>query len=351
MDGQKCRFLSHFDVKLSVLVLLFGVLAGGVSAFGEAMGKASVEPSELTVSPPTVSPPTVSPSATSTLGGGPRLSVSAPVAAPTVAAPTRQAEVAPVAPAVVADKVVKEDEEWASKPAVVEEFKPAIPAEAFKDPIEGTFISGDKGTAAASDNDTTTTTATSGGGGVLPGLPEMVKVGSALLAVLGLVFLLKGAARKFVPGAQGGSGKGVIEVLARHPLSKNQALVLVRIGSQIVAINQGRDESQSMLVISEPTEVAKIMGQIEGTNPKSMQSGFTSLLANARMDLERSNEDAYEPQALEGLGRRTLGPRSVTPPSVEPEDLDSQLDEMAAAKRQLMQLRQQVRSVRDSIPR
>ena len=36
---------------------------------------------------------------------------------------------------------------------------------------------------------------------------------------------------------------------------------------------------------------------------------------------------------------------------MEPENLDTQLEEMAAAKRQLMELRQQVRSVRDSFPR
>ena len=168
----------------------------------------------------------------------------------------------------------------------------------------------------------------------------LAQVGAALAVVLGLVFVGKGLAKKYVPGAaKGGSGKGVIEVLARHPLSKNQALVLVRIGSQIVAINQGKDQSQSVLVINEPTEVAKIMGQIEGKSPKSIQAGFTNLLANARMDLEKMDE---EDEKFES---------SFEERSMRPENLDDQLDEMAAAKRQLMQLRQQVRSVRDSIPR
>jgi flagellar biogenesis protein FliO len=166
------------------------------------------------------------------------------------------------------------------------------------------------------------------------GLPSLGlgQVLAALAIVVGLIFVGRALVRKFVPGAAASSGKGVIEILARHPLAKNQSLVLVRIGSQIVALNQGREASESVLVISEPMEVARIIGQIEGKNPASIQAGFNKLLANARMDLEGGEA---EPD-LKDMGE---------------ENLDEQLEEMAAAKRQLMELRQHVRSVRDSLPR
>jgi flagellar biogenesis protein FliO len=157
----------------------------------------------------------------------------------------------------------------------------------------------------------------------------------ALAIVVGLIFVGRGLARKFVPGARASNGKGVVEILARHPLAKNQSIVLVRIGSQIVALNQRKESSESVLVISDTAEVARIIGQIEGKNPKSMQAGFTKLMANARLDLEE-HEHADEEQDLKTMGADTL---------------DEQLEEMAAAKRQLMELRQHVRSVRDSIPR
>jgi flagellar biogenesis protein FliO len=169
-------------------------------------------------------------------------------------------------------------------------------------------------------------------GSALSGLGSTGQVIAALAIVLGLILIGRALVRKFVPGAGASNGKGVIEILARHPLSKNQAIVLVRIGSQIVALNQGRDASHSVLVINEPMEVARIIGQIEGKNPASMQAGFNKLLANARMDLESGGND-------------------VETQSLGDEDLDEQLDEMAAAKRQLMELRQHVRSVRDSLPR
>jgi flagellar biogenesis protein FliO len=165
----------------------------------------------------------------------------------------------------------------------------------------------------------------------LPGL-GFGQVIAALAIVIGLIFVGRALARKFVPGAAASSGKGVIEILARHPLAKNQSLVLVRIGSQIVALNQGREASASVLVINEPMEVARIIGQIEGKNPASIQAGFNKLLANARMDLESGDEETD----LKAMGE---------------ENLDEQLEEMAAAKRQLMELRQHVRSVRDSLPR
>jgi flagellar biogenesis protein FliO len=163
------------------------------------------------------------------------------------------------------------------------------------------------------------------------GVGGLVQTAAALAIVLGLIFVGKGLARKFVPGAKASNGKGVIEILARHPLAKNQAIVLVRIGSQIVALNQGRESSESVLVINDGAEVARIIGQIEGKSPHSISAGFNKLLANARLDLESGEEADLK--------------------TMSEENLDEQLDEMAAAKRQLMELRQHVRSVRDSLPR
>ena len=162
------------------------------------------------------------------------------------------------------------------------------------------------------------------------GVGGVGQVIAALAIVVGLIFIGRALVRKFVPGAGASNGKGVIEILARHPLTKNQSIVLVRIGSQIVALNQGKETSESVLVISEPMEVSRIIGQIEGKSPASMQAGFNRLLANARMDLENGEAE---------------------PASLGEENLDEQLEEMAAAKRQLMELRQHVRTVRDSLPR
>lgn len=160
-----------------------------------------------------------------------------------------------------------------------------------------------------------------------------VQVFCALAVVIGLILLGRNLARKYIPGAATGSGKGVVEVLARHPLSRNQSLVLVRIGSQIVALNQTKEASQSVLVISDQQEVANILGQIQGLKSTSIQKQFDGYLRTAERELE-AGED---PDLLEAAK------------AVETHQLDEQLDEMAAARRQLMELRQQVRSVRENL--
>ena len=169
------------------------------------------------------------------------------------------------------------------------------------------------------------------------GVASVLQVAFALAVVIGLIFLGRACIRRFVPSAKAGSGKGVIEVVARYPLSKNQVLLLVRIGSQIIALNQGKEQSQSVLVINDAGEVARILGQIQGAQPQSIQAGFNRLLANARMDLE---DPLNDPDRDDAESR-----------AMDAENLDDQLEEMAAAKRQLMELRNQVRAVRDHLPR
>ncbi|MEI8195253.1 MAG: flagellar biosynthetic protein FliO [Phycisphaerae bacterium] len=190
------------------------------------------------------------------------------------------------------------------------------------------------------------------------GLFASAQVFGALAIVLGLIFGGKALLRRFVPGAAVGSGKGVLEILARYPLGKNQSLVLLRLGSQLVLISQGKESSQSLLVVSNPQEVANILGQVQGSRPDSIQSGFSNLLATASKELEQTPvaDSPDEPNDAEELfARGTAGARLTTnrPMSVSTnlgKNLDEELDEMAAARRQLMDLRQKVTAVRQRLP-
>lgn len=160
-----------------------------------------------------------------------------------------------------------------------------------------------------------------------------IQVFCALAVVIGLILLGRNLARKYIPGAATGNGKGIVEVLARHPLNRNQSIVLVRIGSQIVALNQTKEGSQSILVISDQMEVANILGQVQGLKTTSIQKQFNGYLQTAEKELE-AGED---PDLLEASK------------AIEDHDLDAQLDEMAAARRQLMELRQQVKAVSENL--
>lgn len=334
MDGQETRTPPGFFRSLPLLltVTMAGIALPGV-LHAQAMGKAQVEASAL----PQIMPLGYNTPLAATSGVSPDLvalasdvkkAKSVDVSTPKAAQPDVTGSAAVKSPAPLVDLAP------ATQPAPPPTAAPVPAVTPHNDTIESALIrpSGKASTLTlATPGSTTTPPAASGESSLYGRFLTVAQVGGALAVVLGLIFIGRALVRKYVPGAALGSGKGVMEILARYPLAKNQSLVLVRIGSQLVVLNQTRDSSQSVLVIHDQIEVAKILGQIQGAKPNSIQQGFSNLLANARMDLESTPPDA--PEATIELG-----------------DLDSQLDEMAAARRQLMELRQQVRSVRESMP-
>ena len=306
MDGRSTR-LSLVSIFIVGVTFFTGVLL----ARGEAMGRAALD---AAVIGPVAS------------AGAGTLAVTPPAALPTVR------EVAVKELPAKSESVVKDGAASQPSPAVVAgaTSQPAVEAAGS---IEHTAI---RAAAKADEGVAKDSKLPERSSGMMSGLYSALQVGGALAIVLGLILIGRAAMRKFVPGAAVGSGKGVIETLARYPIGRSQSVVLLRIGSQIVALNQTKDQSQSILVISEPVEVAKIIGQIEGQDPTSIQASFNRVLSNARMDLE-------QPDTMDVMDAN----KSIT---TADDDLDTQLEEMAAAKRQLIELRAQVRSVRDSMP-
>jgi flagellar biogenesis protein FliO len=324
MDGPMKLPVTYCAVLAAIFVI--GALPPDVR--GQAMGKAAVEGAPAVVSSAVVAPPAVptspAPSATpSTAELALRNLINVTQAPPVAPQPSSPVSVVFEKPAVQA---APNEEPKADVPAAPRSAAVPVSVTPAASSIEQAAIRRDEPSKSA--DGTTPARSTS----LLPGMGSFVQVVAALAIVIGLIFIGRALMRKFVPGAKVTNGKGVIEILARHPLTKNQSIVLIRIGSQIVALNQGKESSESVLVINDATEVARIIGQIEGKNPNSMQAGFNNLLANARMDLEENADAANEQK------------------TIDPEGLDEQLEEMAAAKRQLMELRQHVRSVRDRIP-
>jgi flagellar biogenesis protein FliO len=343
-------------LRKAALPLIVAALLLPQTLFGQAMGQATLDPAPVAGPPalPTQVALQTSAAATSTVAAvtATTESKTAPIPATTApAAPEIRTPVAPLPavnekPSLVDTLPADPSKAVAPMPAVTPAATPArvatpAPAATPLRPIEHQEIRHPSETpaqAAASSPPAPKTAPST--------LSNVFQVVAALAVVIGLIFLGKAFAKKYVPGAKtAGNAKGVIEILARYPLAKNQSLVLVRIGSQIVTLNQGKDQSHSVLVINDPNEVAKILGQIEGTSPKSIQAGFNRLLSNARMDLSDPANDPSNELANE-IAQDDFESRSM-----QPENLDTQLEEMAAAKRQLMELRQQVRSVRDSLPR
>lgn len=306
MEGRRNRG----SLKMMVGVLALAVSGVGVSANVEGLKAPSLEL-------PSVGPTVVAAVTPTTPGTGPVANTATPPSANTPTAKT-------------ADAAPTGTHEPSAEPPTVT-TKPAEPVAAAIEHAPIRAKSEESGDSAAAAKSPTS--------GMTGSFMSIVQVGGALGIVVGIILIGRAMMKRFVPGAAVGNGKGVLETLARYPIGRNQSVVLLRIGSQIVALNQTKETSQSIMVISEPMEVAKIIGQIAGQDTNSIQTNFNRALSNARMDLE-STEEVEETDVLESRAEAAGGD----------EDLDQQLEEMAAAKRQLMELRAQVRNVRDNLP-
>jgi flagellar biogenesis protein FliO len=367
--SNRCNLLSmrarrawHKLFAVALLATLPASLGTVAVVRGEAMATVSVERTGEVTTPPTPTPPAPVTLPTRLESPPSRTLVTPPVTrtvvpppnVPTIltpATPTLVPAMAPAEPKLTtgAAPVIPGAESAAALP-VAGSSKPVDPAatQTGVSPLETMPIR----SAPAPEIKGTTTQPPPIAGARLSGFYAAAQVGGALAVVLGLIYGGRAILRRFVPGAVAGNGRGVIEILARYPLCKNQSLVLLRLGSQLVLLSQGKETSQSVLVVSDPQEVAAIMGQVQGARPDSIQAGFSRLLDGAREDLERDASvskiddapESYERPA--DSGTRLAANRAL---AVE-ENLDGELDEMAAARRQLMDLRQQVRNVRERLP-
>jgi flagellar biogenesis protein FliO len=110
-----------------------------------------------------------------------------------------------------------------------------------------------------------------------PRQSELVRVGGALAAVLLLLVLLRGMLRAGARLPGGGRPSGVLEVLGRYPVGRAQSLVLLKLGGRLVLVHQTRAGMSPISEVSEPQEVAALLGRVEAAG-RARGSGFHGLL-------------------------------------------------------------------------
>ena len=73
-------------------------------------------------------------------------------------------------------------------------------------------------------------------------------------------------------------GTAGIEVLARNSINPKQSLCLVKLGSRLVLLGVSPQQVSALETISEPEEIALVMGQLERHKPYSISNSFGKLL-------------------------------------------------------------------------
>ena len=113
---------------------------------------------------------------------------------------------------------------------------------------------------------------------------EIVRVFGALAAVIGLVLMLRVCIRRFGGDAMlGGRGaarpSGVVEILARYPLSRGQQLVVLKMARRILLLHQSGTAVTALAEVTDHQEVAALLARMEAGSSERNAAKFRNTLA------------------------------------------------------------------------
>lgn len=134
---------------------------------------------------------------------------------------------------------------------------------------------------------------------------EFARIATALGIVIGLILVMRWLAKRFfvTPGRNGASR--VVQVLSRTPLAPKQQLLMIQVGRRIVVAADSGGQMNSLCEITDPDEVASLVGQMLEERGAGSPKSFGSLFSKMRRGFD--DEPAPEEPAFTGRGDREAG--------------------------------------------
>ncbi len=108
----------------------------------------------------------------------------------------------------------------------------------------------------------------------------------AMAVVFGLIVILRYVVGKMYPGVRAAKGARVVRVLSRSPIAPKQQVMLLQVGKRVIVIGDSGGQLSSLSEISDPDEVAALVGQLENVETPVTASRFSSLFNKAQDDFE-----------------------------------------------------------------
>lgn len=155
---------------------------------------------------------------------------------------------------------------------------------------------------------------------------DSVRVALALVAVVSLIFLLRGAMRRFYPGAIPHRPTQAMKVLCRFAISPRQYVFLLQVGKRLVVVGDGGTQLNPLCEITSPEEVEAIVAQVREESAASLRKfdlffgkarkNYTDDAAVAVVESDKLPEDAA-PAALAPAADATFDPsHEIIDPSI-----------------------------------
>lgn len=128
----------------------------------------------------------------------------------------------------------------------------------------------------------------------------------ALAVVLGLIFGLRYVTTKLASkagsirnqlGAGGKAPQGVLYVVARYPVARNQTLVLLQLHNRLLLTAQSSGGFQTLAELTDPSEVAQILAKADDAKGTSAAARFRQSLQSLEQDPGMLDKDLPDPRA------------------------------------------------------
>jgi flagellar biogenesis protein FliO len=128
------------------------------------------------------------------------------------------------------------------------------------------------------------------------------QVAMALGIVLSVILVLRWAVVRVMAGRAGAGAVGAVQVLSRTVVSPRQHLMLVRVGRRLVVVANTGAHMNSICEISDPQEVAELIGRVEEEKGGSLSGTFWTLYSREKQQYDQaasSDEVAATADALD----------------------------------------------------
>lgn len=123
---------------------------------------------------------------------------------------------------------------------------------------------------------------------------DMGRVALALAIVLGLIFTMRWAGKRFFPSAGVPRANNVMKVLSRLVISPKQQLLMIQVGRRIVVVGDAGGQMSPLSEITDPDEASSLIAQLAQERTTSSMKGFGALFNRAETNFEEKTEQAEE---------------------------------------------------------
>ncbi|CAN5464080.1 hypothetical protein BH09PLA1_BH09PLA1_28760 [soil metagenome] len=121
---------------------------------------------------------------------------------------------------------------------------------------------------------------------------DLKRVALSLTLVLGVIFAARFAMKKLFPAVSVGRNSQIIRVVSRSVIGPKQQFLLVKLGKRLVLVGDSGASMNPLAEITDPDEVAELVGQLQSEANHSSVGAFASMFRKAESQFQPEDDKA-----------------------------------------------------------